>query len=741
MFSIDQNCHSLWDVIPKLSALTARGHKVRHFVEDVDVAFTSMGSGLQGEPLRLCRERFYPSGGQDWGAALFYSDYLGKLPLELRDLEPVTGMKTGALAKKLRRTVDDLYEEFSPADNWQLIGPSYVGDRQHHRTVADLSVAETTEFIGQIMGRARAGMLAMFPGKVSQQRLLEWFGQEESTVAELLQKHARGRLVHLYSDWLKRYLGDSMGVGLTSELFACNRPCAGNDLLELFCRDYALMAGLYNDALAEADSALRPLRTSIGELPFFATCEHQNHAVRVGLNLRGQELQAGRYAFKLTPQRTPPFDRMAAAGIHAVVGKAVMLVIQVRMGAGGAALALPYRGSLYLPAADVLAGKLVQRGLIDPELRPVVRVRFRLLERMQEVDTIIRLPDHLAGYFGKDEMPAKAVGEACLLMAKEAQGRSRAFRDPSARQQWQERNFSGSVRRLAELDLRRRRMIEESAPFAQTRDIWEQIKSLQADLLDKMVRQIVSDYQASELDYWDSRGPLLPVSIALGGMEFYDDLIARAEIYEEAPAGEIAPKGDRACAIEAHYHPRISPGRENFEVLDWGHPDSQEVRFRVLAENVSLEGKSILDVGSGLGDLLSYLKQRKISVHYTGVDIVASMVAAAQARHPDGNFICGDIFSDETLLSKRFDVVFSSGIFNLNLGNNLLFLPKAIARMLRYSSEYVVFNCLHHRVAPESERYFCYDPDAVRKMLEPSGCEFRILDDYWPSDFTVICRQ
>jgi len=243
------------------------------------------------------------------------------------------------------------------------------------------------------------------------------------------------------------------------------------------------------------------------------------------------------------------------------------------------------------------------------------------------------------------------------------------------------------------------------------------------------------------LDYWDSRGPLLPVSIALGGMEFYDDLIARAEIYEEAPAGEVSQESERVNSIVAHYQPRIVSGRKNFEVLDWGHPDSQEVRFRVLTDNVNLEGKTILDVGSGLGDLLRYLKQRQIAVHYTGIDIVGDMVTAAQAQHPDGHFICGDIFSDERLLSERFDVVFGSGIFNLNLGNNLIFLPQAIARMLRWSREYVVFNCLHHRMATESERYFCYDPDAVRKMLEPLGCEFRLLEDYLPSDFTVICRQ
>ena len=81
MLSIDQNCSSLWDAIPKLGALAAKGYPVAHYVEDIDVAFTSMGSGVGGDGLKLDRERFHRSGGQDWGAAMFYSAFLGRLPV------------------------------------------------------------------------------------------------------------------------------------------------------------------------------------------------------------------------------------------------------------------------------------------------------------------------------------------------------------------------------------------------------------------------------------------------------------------------------------------------------------------------------------------------------------------------------------------------------------------------------------------------------------------------------------
>ncbi|MFW6065483.1 MAG: hypothetical protein ACOC9S_01555, partial [Planctomycetota bacterium] len=117
-FSIDQNCHSLWDAIPKVQSLADGGEQVRHFLEDVDVAFTALGAG-PSTPLRLAKERFYRSGGQDWGAALFYSEFLGRVPVEIRHWEPLTGMTTKALAGRLRRKVDELYGQYSPGDNWQ----------------------------------------------------------------------------------------------------------------------------------------------------------------------------------------------------------------------------------------------------------------------------------------------------------------------------------------------------------------------------------------------------------------------------------------------------------------------------------------------------------------------------------------------------------------------------------------------------------------------------------------------
>jgi len=200
----------------------------------------------------------------------------------------------------------------------------------------------------------------------------------------------------------------------------------------------------------------------------------------------------------------------------------------------------------------------------------------------------------------------------------------------------------------------------------------------------------------------------------------------------------------RKKRIRDHYGPRIVPGRDHHEILDWASAASQEVRFRVLVENVPLEGASLLDVGAGLGDLWAYLKRRGVKANYTGVDILEDMARAARQRHGDARFVCADLFDPAAecpFAAGSFDVVFCSGTFNLNLGNNLQFVPAALSRLIPLSRRWVVFNMLHCRARGPDRRYFYYDPEEVVAMVRPYGCEVRVVDDYLANDFTVVCLR
>ena len=532
MFSIDQNCLPLWDAVCKLHALRAAGVTTRHFVEDVDVPFARPGAAVDDTSLALAPERVRRSGGADWGAAVFYTKFLGRLPTDPQEWAPPTGFKPAALARQLDLSVDELYDRYAPSDNWQLVGSSYAGDRRHHRVIADLSAAEVAEHLRALFDLAREDMHTAFPAAQSRQRVDAWLDAQEARRDRLLAEVGDGSLAELYRRWLGE-TAEGVEIDTASGLLATGADATGTALLEVFCRAYDDAAGLYNEALAETEVGLRPLATDEGELPFFAVLRRDGRIVRTAAHLRGDELHVGDRAFPMGPQRRLPLERLQAEGVTALPGKAVLLVLQVRL---SEPLAMPYRGSLYTPAVHRLAHKLQAAGLLGGELHPLIRVRFRLLDHLRELDTPIRPPEHVADALGREELPARELGEAWQGLAREAADRLEAFRDDNARRAWQRQALPEAFEELDALDARRRKLAEQDPKGPEIRRASHRVREIERDVLAATVRRVDHDTHLAALDMYDSRGALWPWCVALGGEAFYRRVVEGASIYEEADA-------------------------------------------------------------------------------------------------------------------------------------------------------------------------------------------------------------
>ena len=534
MFSIDQNCHSLWDALPKVQALARRGMSVRHFIEDIDVAFTAVGA-TPDQPLRFALERFYGSGGGDWGAALFYSEFLGRLPVEIRAWEAYTGLKTAALARLLEVTVDDLYDRYSPGDNWQLIGPSYAGDRDHHRLIADLTVAELTDLLFELTDRAEHDMRTRFPSQPSQDRIGKWFASERGLLADLVSRHLGGSLVDLYHDWMAGYLAKEprVSIELSSDLLAIGADPGATGLLDSFVSRYDEVVAIYNEAMTESDTGLHILDTKAGELPFFATLQHQGHWVRSEVFRTSKGLRVGDQEFALSAGHLP-IDAMRRAGVQCLTGKAALLVLQARISGGGTGLALPYHGSTYMPAVHALHRRLEAADMLPGPVGPLMRVRFRLLDRMASLETPIALPEHLVTVFGTDELQARDLAANWGRAASGAAERLERLQTEDGRNRWQQSTLRPVFDQIELLDARRRDLAKRDAKSSELRDLSHRVRRLQTDVAARTLEQIACDYQAAHLDFWDSRGALLPWCVALGGKAFYDGVISQAEVYEES---------------------------------------------------------------------------------------------------------------------------------------------------------------------------------------------------------------
>lgn len=196
--------------------------------------------------------------------------------------------------------------------------------------------------------------------------------------------------------------------------------------------------------------------------------------------------------------------------------------------------------------------------------------------------------------------------------------------------------------------------------------------------------------------------------------------------------------------IKSFYEPNIGKDMPDYEVLGWESQEAQNGRFEVLVSNVDLQGRKLLDVGCGLGNLLEYLNRKGIQVDYTGVDIYDRMIECASKKGLKANFYCMDIFKTNPFEENSFDVVFTSGIFNINLGNNREFLVYALTRLLRISRCVVAFNLLHHKSPDREERFYYFSPGEVEEILKHAPYKLKkvkIIEGYLLNDFTVICEK
>ena len=221
--------------------------------------------------------------------------------------------------------------------------------------------------------------------------------------------------------------------------------------------------------------------------------------------------------------------------------------------------------------------------------------------------------------------------------------------------------------------------------------------------------------------------------------------------------------------IQAHYERRVGVERDSFDILDWGSAADQQTRFEILLRvltgehprakdgnglslspvansaeskaqgNETLEAPlSILDVGCGLTDLCTFLRERQVQCRYFGVDITTAILGEAHRRWSERALLQADVFAAAPFSPKSFDVVFCSGIFNLKVGNNESFASHAIPQLASLANHCVVANFLHMRTPRKYPHCFYFDPDKLAEIASRNSSQVDIVDNYLENDFTLI---
>ena len=125
----------------------------------------------------------------------------------------------------------------------------------------------------------------------------------------------------------------------------------------------------------------------------------------------------------------------------------------------------------------------------------------------------------------------------------------------------------------------------------------------------------------------------------------------------------IEPKTvDQVSARENHHASRLAHwdgvAKDSDRRATWG--SYYRRRLAHVYRALVAPGCSVLEVGSGLGDLLADLG----ATEAVGVDFSLEMVQRAAARHPQIRFICGDAHRLTEAVHGHFDLIILSDVVN-----------------------------------------------------------------------------
>jgi len=176
------------------------------------------------------------------------------------------------------------------------------------------------------------------------------------------------------------------------------------------------------------------------------------------------------------------------------------------------------------------------------------------------------------------------------------------------------------------------------------------------------------------------------------------------------------------------------------EAVRWS-PGGQSLHYECLLDiDESIEGSKVLDYGCGKGDLYQFLKERNISVDYTGSDINENLISLARQKHPEADFRVFDIETDE--MDEEFDYIFLCGVFNLKLKGLDKTVKNVLKRLYRHCRNALAFNALsleNPRKAVELN-YLSLD-----KMIKFAKTELSphvsLAKERIPYDFTMFVRK
>jgi len=201
---------------------------------------------------------------------------------------------------------------------------------------------------------------------------------------------------------------------------------------------------------------------------------------------------------------------------------------------------------------------------------------------------------------------------------------------------------------------------------------------------------------------------------------------------------------NRESVIKVYNEPFEKFGLDARSLL-WHNPESQQLRYEVLAKRIDLQNKSVMDIGCGFGDFRIYLEEHGIHTpKYLGLEINENFVNGAKEKLVGLNNIAVRQFDlrDIESLKDRYDVTVIVGAFHhCGVSEPKIYdlLYCTVDHLRTISKETAIMLTSNQSTLPKKDSYVYLDPVIILSTVLSKYPESVLLDhSYFSKEFLLL---
>jgi len=139
----------------------------------------------------------------------------------------------------------------------------------------------------------------------------------------------------------------------------------------------------------------------------------------------------------------------------------------------------------------------------------------------------------------------------------------------------------------------------------------------------------------------------------------------------------------------------------NKKELDQSYPEHWRV-FLSMLKKIDVYGKTLYDIGCGVGATYALLQKEKVPVSYIGLDFSEEMIATARSEWNNSSFFVEDFHTTQRDMKNA--ILYCTGLLDILPEG-----PKELVTLLSMKAPYVILNRINLASTASLRIYKAYD--------------------------------